>query len=287
MPGQRGVSVRRSAAWRIGLAAACLLTLAAARKKNTDDSSSAPAAAPAVTALPPVSAPQSPAAAPSDSDRGWSKPALGVAAVLALAALAAAGAGDLRDAGLAAVVAATAAYWGFGGWRYHKVSGDEQGYAPVQPIAFSHALHAGKLQISCLYCHGGAARSDFSDVPSPGICMNCHVAVHSVAGSNAPSPEIAKLLKVYETHASSAPAQIPWIRVHHLPDYVHFSHRVHVNNNISCQECHGPVQTMTRVRQYSSLSMGWCINCHRLTPETAPKHWKKVGGPLDCAACHY
>ncbi len=99
--------------------------------------------------------------------------------------------------------------------------------------------------------------------------------------------EIAKLIAAWETRLSSSPLPVAWNRVHDLPDYAHFSHRVHVANNMKCQECHGPVQEMTRVRQAATLSMGWCMDCHRLDKSKAPTHWKKTGGPLDCAACHW
>ena len=117
--------------------------------------------------------------------------------------------------------------------------------------------------------------------------MNCHAAVRKASGAKDPSVEIARLVSVWETRQSSAPASIAGARVHQLPDYVHFSHRAHVNNNIQCQECHGPVQTMERVRQAASLSMGWCVQCHRLKPGAAPTHWQRAEGPLDCSACHW
>ena len=224
---------------------------------------------------------------PDEGIRGYSIPAIGVFAFLVLAALALSRYGRRRDASVLFVLAAAAAYWGFGGWRHHLLPGDQQGYEPVQPIAFSHALHAGKLSISCLYCHGGAERSDTAGVPPAGVCMNCHVAVRARAGEKDPSPDIARIVAAWETRNSSAPATLAWTRVHHLPDYVHFSHRAHIANNLQCQECHGPVQTMERLRQSAPLSMRWCIQCHRTPPSAAPSHWNRVGGPLDCAACHW
>ncbi|MBI5202086.1 MAG: cytochrome c3 family protein, partial [Elusimicrobia bacterium] len=98
---------------------------------------------------------------------------------------------------------------------------------------------------------------------------------------------IAKLAKAWESRLTAQPEPVEWVRVHKLPDYVHFPHRVHVADGIACQECHGPVQTMERMRQAGPLSMGWCVNCHRLGPAQAPSHWKRSGGPLDCAACHW
>ncbi len=223
---------------------------------------------------------------PAESRGAWLP---GVAAALLLLALAAAAwqAGFSVLAAFLIAVAAGAGYWSLGGRRYHRLLGDQQGYAPAQPIAYSHATHAGKLKIDCLYCHYGAARSDAAGIPPVSICMNCHGVVRKAAGASTPSPDIAKLVAAWETRLSSAPLAIAWNRIHDLPDYAHFPHRVHVANEIKCQECHGPVQEMARVRQASSLSMGWCIECHRKTKSDAPSHWKRSGGPLDCAACHW
>ncbi len=224
---------------------------------------------------------------PDEGTDGYSIPAVVLFAVLLLAAFAVSRFGRRREASVLFVLAAASAYWGFGGWRHHLLAGDQQGYEPAQPIAFSHELHAGKLTISCLYCHGGAERSDVAGVPPAGVCMNCHIAVRARSGSKEPSPDIAKIVAAWETRTSSAPVVLAWTRVHHLPDYVHFSHRAHIANNLQCQECHGPVQTMTRMRQAAPLSMRWCIQCHRTPPSEAPSHWKRVGGPLDCSACHW
>lgn len=185
------------------------------------------------------------------------------------------------------VLAAASGYWSFGGRRYHRLLGSQQGYMPEQPIAFSHAKHAGQLRISCFYCHGGAEKSDVAGVPPLNVCMNCHVAVKKDAASEEPSADIAKLAAAWEDRERDPSDRIEWIRVHQLPDFVHFSHRVHVANNIQCQECHGPVQTMSTMRQAASLSMGWCVDCHRLKPGDVPTHWKRSRGPLDCAACHW
>ncbi len=184
------------------------------------------------------------------------------------------------------VLVAATSYWSLGGRRFHLLLGDQQGYSPAQPIAYSHRTHAGKLGIDCLYCHYGALRSDTAGVPPLKVCMNCHGVVRKTAGSDKPSPEIAKLVSAWEKRASASPENVLWNRVHDLPDYARFTHRVHVADNIKCQECHGPVQGMVQVRQAASLSMGWCVNCHRLRGAAAPEHWKRSGGPLDCAACH-
>jgi len=222
-----------------------------------------------------------------DEGRGAWLP--GIAASLFLLALAAAAwqAGFAVPAAILLTLTAGTGYWSLGGRRYYRLLGDQQGYAPKQPIEYSHATHAGKLKIDCLYCHYGASRSDVAGVPPASVCMNCHRVVSKAAGATEPSVEIAKLVAAWETRASTAPAAIEWNRVHDLPDFAHFPHRVHVANEILCQECHGPVQEMTRMRQASSLSMGWCIECHRKTKSDAPSHWKRSGGPLDCAACHW
>lgn len=222
-----------------------------------------------------------------DEGRGAFLP--GIAAALFVLALAAVAwqAGLAVPAAILLALAAGAGYWSLGGRRYHRLLGDQQGYAPMQPIAYSHETHAGKLKIDCIYCHYGAARSDVAGVPPLSVCMNCHGVVRKAAGAKEPSAEIATLVAIWETRLSSAPQTIQWNRIHDLPDFSHFSHRVHVANNIMCQECHGPVQEMARLRQASSLSMGWCVNCHRKTKSDAPSHWKRSGGPLDCAACHW
>lgn len=218
---------------------------------------------------------------PDEGRRVWLP---GVAAALALLAAAAA-AWQFAGAGPAALLtllAAAAGYWSFGGRAYHRLLGDQRGYAPDQPIAFSHKKHAGDLGMNCLVCHHGAEKSDVAGVPSVEACMACHSVVKKRASDGQVSPEIAKLTAAWESRGVVA-----WNRVHSLPRYAHFSHRAHVADEIRCQECHGPVQTMERLRQASPLSMGWCVNCHRQGPGEAPSHWKRSGGPLDCAACHW
>lgn len=184
------------------------------------------------------------------------------------------------------VLVAGTSYWSLGGRGYHRLLGDQQSYVPAQPIAYSHRTHAGKLGIDCLYCHFGALRGEAAGAPPLRVCMNCHGVVRKTAGADKPSPEIAKLVSAWETRGSGAPANVLWNRVHDLPDYARFTHRAHVADEIKCQECHGPVQAMTRVRQAAPLSMGWCVSCHRLKGAEAPAHWKRSGGPLDCVACH-
>ena len=127
-----------------------------------------------------------------------------------------------------------------------------KGYAPEQPIPFSHRLHAGDNHIPCMYCHTNVERSRHATVPALNICMNCH----SVVAVN--KPNIIKLTQAYN---SDKP--IEWVRILDLPDFVFFSHRWHIAHGFQCQECHGPVQTMDRVYQYRKLNMGDCVSCHR------------------------
>jgi Cytochrome c len=158
--------------------------------------------------------------------------------------------------------------------------GRHQGYQPVQPIYFSHKVHAGVNQISCLYCHGGAQDSRHALIPSVNVCMNCHKAISDYKGDpitredgttvNA-NAEIQKLYSYVgwnpDTKTYDNPGKpIQWIRIHSLPKFVYFNHSQHVKvGRIQCQICHGNIQDMNEVRQFADLSMGWCINCHRTT----------------------
>jgi len=142
-----------------------------------------------------------------------------------------------------------------------------QGYQPVQPIPFSHRLHAGVNKIPCLYCHSSVDKSKTAGVPGLGVCMNCHTQV------KAQSPLIRRIKKQYEQNLP-----IAWVKVHVMPDFVHFNHKRHVNFGVQCTQCHGDVASMHRVRQVEPLSMGWCVNCHR-----KPEH----KAPIDCVTCHH
>lgn len=178
--------------------------------------------------------------------------------------------------------------------------GVQQGYAPTQPIAYSHALHAGTLEIQCQYCHTGVEIGRSANIPSPNICMNCHTHVQNVQGKDGISPEIQK---IYDAVDNNKP--IEWVRVHNLPDLAYFNHSQHVKvGGIECQTCHGPIQEMEVVRQHSALTMGWCIDCHRNTEINSQGNEyydklvqlhsdskdalkvKDIGG-LECAKCHY
>ena len=142
---------------------------------------------------------------------------------------------------------------------------------PVQPINFSHRIHAGQNQIDCKYCHYGAANSVWANIPAVSTCMGCHKIVAT------DKPEIVKLTGYFDRGE-----QIPWIKVHYLPDHVKFNHKRHVRAGLACQECHGPVQEMDRVYQYSSLKMGWCVSCHRQNLDNPI-----FPATMDCLACHH
>lgn len=150
-----------------------------------------------------------------------------------------------------------------------------RGYAPDQPIPFSHRLHAGTLKVPCLYCHGGAQKSRHAGVPSAELCMNCHKVTRT------DRPSIQKLTAVYN---SGEPLR--WKRIHSLPDHVFFDHRPHVNAGLPCQTCHGEVQTMDTVRQEMSLRMGNCLGCHRDVQAALPQGTSIRRGPEHCNACH-
>lgn len=170
-----------------------------------------------------------------------------------------------------------------------RLPGNQQGYEPVQPIAYSHRLHAGELQMDCLYCHSGAETSRHAGIPAENVCMNCHKVVTAPLGvvraedaaaareKRAPrqitTPELQKL---FDSVRARQP--VAWTKVHNLPDFVYFDHRAHAAG-VACQTCHGPVETMERVRQARTLNMGWCVNCHRTGT--------KVAASTDCATCHY
>jgi hypothetical protein len=166
-------------------------------------------------------------------------------------------------------ILAIASLAGLAGCEWGKI-GYNTGYAPEQPIAFSHELHAGQYKIQCLYCHSAAERSQHSPVPSLNTCMNCHLVV----GGDKPA-----IQKIQAAYAANEP--IAWVKVHMLPDHVKFNHAVHVKKfgaPQACHKCHGPVESMDKLYQYSPLSMGWCVDCHRKPENKAP---------ISCSTCHY
>jgi mono/diheme cytochrome c family protein len=162
-----------------------------------------------------------------------------------------------------------------GMWNSATALGRQQGYAPEQPIAYSHKVHAGINKIDCKYCHVGAERGKSAVIPSLSVCMNCHYNIQGVTGTDPNYPkevynkEIAKIYSYigfnpetlkYEKEAKP----IEWVRIHNLPDHVYFNHAQHVTvAGIECQTCHGQIQEMDVVQQQENLSMGWCVNCHR------------------------
>lgn len=151
--------------------------------------------------------------------------------------------------------------------KFQPGIGYNKGYEPEQPIAYDHSLHVGQLKIQCQYCHNQVERTKHSNIPALSTCMNCH---NQVATDR---PGVQKMAEAY-----GAGKSIEWVRVHMLPDFVHFNHSAHVSKGVNCQTCHGPIETMKKVSQFSDLSMGWCVNCHR-QPE--------YNAPLNCSTCHY
>ncbi len=198
--------------------------------------------------------------------------------------------------------------------------GIDQDYEPIQPIHYSHRIHAGSNKIECKYCHSSAQVSKHSGIPSLNVCMNCHKQIAEVSDTTATEEysksfydgEIKKLYKAVgwdpATQKYTGKTEpVKWVRIHNLPDFVYFNHSQHVTvAKIECQTCHGPVQTYEIMKQYSKLTMGWCINCHRETEvkmdgneyytKIHEELSKKYGvekltaaqmGGLECGKCHY
>ncbi|MGC8638696.1 MAG: cytochrome c3 family protein [Isosphaeraceae bacterium] len=195
---------------------------------------------------------------------------------------------------LAAILALAGLYY-YGPQDYTRV-----GYSPPQPVPFSHAQHVGQLGLSCLYCHTGVEESPVAKIPPTQTCMNCHSAI------KADSPKLALVKASFETGKP-----IPWVRVHKTPDYVFFNHSAHVRRGVGCVSCHGRINEMPVVIHAKSLSMGWCLDCHR-HPETQLRplaevtnlNWRpsegrnqqelgvdlkdqsKIHAPEQCVGCH-
>jgi nitrate reductase gamma subunit len=192
-------------------------------------------------------------------------------------------------------------------WAAH-LPGNQQGYEPSQPIAFSHRLHAGELQVSCLYCHADAEKGRHAGIASATVCMNCHRFITasprdiqaeeklSKEEKRRPrtiiTPELAKLYAALgvddkmQPDAAKATTPIRWVKVHNLPSFTRFDHGAHVNAGVDCQRCHGPVETMERVRQVEDLSMGWCVQCHRDAKQNGVAG-RVVRPSNDCTTCHH
>jgi len=205
--------------------------------------------------------------------------------------------------------------FGLYGFDYgNKYIGVQKGYAPEQPIKYSHELHAGKYKINCLYCHNGADKGKQASIPSPSTCMNCHMHVQAKEKYNGSvSPEIQKIYnavgwdaekRAYDPSKEKTP--IKWVRIHNLPDHAYFNHAQHVKiGKVECQACHGPIEKMPVVSQQRSLQMGWCINCHREAKVDVANnnYYEKLhaklkldgksmvtvaqNGGLECGKCHY
>ncbi|WP_421810840.1 c-type cytochrome [Flagellimonas sp.] len=216
------------------------------------------------------------------------------------------------------------AYFAYG-WMMQV--GVDQGYAPVQPIHFSHKIHAGDNKIDCKYCHSSARVSKTSGIPSLNVCMNCHKSIYQYAGNpEGPSAEdlaaghtnefyTAEIKKLYkavgwdeENQSYTGETQpVQWVRIHNLPDFAYFNHSQHVSvAGVACQTCHGPVEEMEVVEQFAPLTMGWCVNCHRETnvkiegnayyeaihEELSKKYGVEqltaaMMGGIECGKCHY
>lgn len=152
---------------------------------------------------------------------------------------------------------------------------DGIGYSPQQPIAFSHKLHAGDMQIDCQYCHIGVEKSRHATIPAVATCMNCHTVARK------DRPEIVKLTKYYNEGKA-----LEWKRIHKVPDFAYFNHSVHVNKGIDCVNCHGDVRQMEVVGQMNSFTMAACLDCHRNIHEKIPELKNINQGPDNCWACH-
>ena len=178
-----------------------------------------------------------------------------------------------------------------------RLPGNNAGFEPAQPIAFSHRLHAGELNVQCEYCHSGAQRSRHAGIPAASTCMNCHRFISAKRADVRGEEQLAKLQHRKPRQVTSAEIgklyyalnkQLPirWTRIHEVPDFVYFDHRPHIAAGLACQKCHGPVETMERVRQVEPMNMGWCVNCHRGRDGTIVNgHPAKATS--DCSACHF
>jgi mono/diheme cytochrome c family protein len=211
----------------------------------------------------------------------------------------------------------SSAYFVYG---YLMQVGVNQGYQPIQPIHYSHKIHAGDNGIDCKYCHSSARVSKHSGIPALNVCMNCHKSIYEVAPSTATEEyskafydgEIKKLYDAVgwddaEQKYTGKTKPVKWVRIHNLPDFAYFNHSQHVTvAGLECQTCHGPVEEMEIMYQFSPLTMGWCINCHRETNVKVQDNdyydkihealTKKYGveqltaaqmGGLECGKCHY
>jgi len=172
------------------------------------------------------------------------------------------------------------------GYGYHVLwpSNMEAGFQPAQPVAFSHKLHAGDMRMDCLYCHAHAEDQALATVPPLSACMKCHNEVQSKDKAGRIKPDTQLLLDHWRRQEP-----IYWQKVSDLADFVYFPHSRHVSSGIKCQDCHGPVETMERVRRQYGLKMSWCLECHR-QPPPGGSHAEQAGwstrAPIECWTCH-
>ena len=208
-------------------------------------------------------------------------------------------------------------YYVFG---YLTQVGVDQNYAPIQPIHYSHRIHAGSNGIDCKYCHSSARTSKTAGIPSLNVCMNCHKNISEVSDTTATAEHSKafydlQIQKLYDAVGWDKTNQkytgktepVKWVRIHNLPDFAYFNHSQHVTvAGIECQKCHGPVETYEIQKQFAPLTMGWCVDCHRQTDvkmegnayytKIHEELSKKYGvdkltaaqmGGLECGKCHY
>jgi hypothetical protein len=183
-------------------------------------------------------------------------------------------------------------------WYYFSPQNTDVGYQPHQPVPYSHKLHVGEMGMDCRYCHTGVEQTPQARVPPTQTCMNCHTSIKT---------DSANLLKIRESWETGQPVE--WVRVHKTPDYAYFDHSAHVGAGVGCESCHGRVDQMVEVRQMKTLSMGFCVDCHRAPeqhlrptsevttmgykPEgdqlaigTKLKADKNINPPIHCSGCH-
>jgi hypothetical protein len=180
----------------------------------------------------------------------------------------------------------------FGAWYYLTPKHFQVGYAPIQPVPYSHRLHAGQMGMDCRYCHSNVENAAHAQVPATQTCVGCHAVI---------KPDSARLANVRASWETGAP--IEWVKIHKLPDHAYFNHSAHLNVGVGCSTCHGRIDQMEVVRQDQPLSMGWCLECHRdPKPNLRPKdqitnmEWRAdmaknftppdVHPPQHCSGCH-